>query len=487
MWNRFARLTRMDLQVKVIVVLFAVIVPTFLAMTVVQNRIARPVLETEARRTALTVGKNIATEVISQGLLASGAGQGELEALIRETLYQYPNIIRIDILKREPGTGALRLLLSNFMMNPAPSYVENFKPVLAPSGRYLEEDARSRPRLWEVTIPIVKKSSAAKKEPREERLRGYVRVLLSLESVNDVLSAFWRISWIATSVSVVLLIVLLGFFLRKTILNERRLHRAESENTVLSSHLHELERELMNTEKMAAMGQLASKVAHDIGTPLNAMSGHLQLLEADIRAFPAQVPSTWHERLAIIDGQVGRIAEVVRGFLQTTSKPVTQRQLVDVNRSVRQVMAIFQARFDAMGVQVFTRLDDGLGPVRIVPMDLEQVLQNVFENSLDSLREKKHSGRRVKLQIELETRLDKVDGREWALIRVTDTGVGANRESVAKLLKPFYTTKAPGAGTGLGLTICNEIVRKYGGILELNSKEGVSFEVVIRLPYQFDV
>jgi signal transduction histidine kinase len=298
--------------------------------------------------------------------------------------------------------------------------------------------------------------------------------------VNRIVLTLWKTTATAASFSVVTLIFFLSYFLRKTIANDRLLRQAESQNLQLSNQLHETQRELMNLEKLAVMGQLTASFAHEIGTPLNAIGGHLQLLREEYLDQNPQSQKKAQERLEIINGQLGKIEEIVKGFLQSTAKPSSQRQLVDLNQLVDKTLGIVAPRLDAGAVEVRKKLDRSMGPVRVVPVDLEQVFLNLFNNSLDSLRAKGEKGRSV---VEVVTHSTQKEGKEWAEISVYDTGEGIRKADLTKVLKPFFTTKRPGEGTGLGLTICQQLVHKYGGLMEIESKEGAWTRVSIRLPY----
>src|SRR5580698_4120021 len=130
---------------------------------------------------------------------------------------------------------------------------------------------------------------------------------------------------IAAASSMIALLVGLGYFLRKTIQNDRKLRVAETQNLQLTEQLHEAERQLMTTEKLAVMGQLTASFAHEIGTPLNAIGGHLQLLREDLgQSVGSDARTATTERLAIINGQVTKIESIVKSFLQSTAKPVSQ-------------------------------------------------------------------------------------------------------------------------------------------------------------------
>ena len=115
---------------------------------------------------------------------------------------------------------------------------------------------------------------------------------------------------------------------------------------------------------------------------------------------------------------------------------------------------------------------------------VRQILLNLVNNSLDSMKAKGEGGRRV---LDLSTGVILEKGREWAQVSVHDTGEGIDKDELSNVFKPFYTTKRPGEGTGLGLTICHQLVRKYGGVLELDSKKGAWTRVLIKVPYQAEL
>jgi signal transduction histidine kinase len=261
--------------------------------------------------------------------------------------------------------------------------------------------------------------------------------------------------------------------------DDRRLRRAESENLALTEQLHDAQRQLMNNEKLAVMGQLTASFAHEIGTPLNAIGGHLQLLRDDVASVPGVTA-----RVDVINSQVSRIEQIVKNFLQSTAKPSSQRQLVDLNRLADQTLGIVRPRCEALGVEVKREFDREMGPVRVVPLELEQILLNLVNNSLDALKARGAS--RGRPQLSIQTRVDAEESRHWAVVSVYDTGEGISRDDLRNVLKPFFTTKRPGEGTGLGLTICQEIARKYGGKLDVDSKQGSWTRVTLRIPYAED-
>jgi len=122
----------------------------------------------------------------------------------------------------------------------------------------------------------------------------------------------------------------------------------------------------------------------------------------------------------------------------------------------------------------------------MVPLELEQILLNLVNNSLDSLKAKASFKEGSRLLLEISTGVTHLHGKEWALLSVYDTGEGIKKTDLNNVLKPFFTTKRPGEGTGLGLTICQQLAHKYGGKLEIDSKEGAWTRVTLRLPYRLN-
>jgi signal transduction histidine kinase len=466
---------RLDLQAKVILVLVAVILPTFLIVTFAENKLTQPILEDEIRQVGVTSGKTLAAEIVSSRLLQLPNPGHAIEDRMQEILYSQPNIVRIDVVSKDAVTGLVKTLASNIEEDPgSPQPV--FGLVEAVTSEYRMDDNGSN--SWEISVPIEQRARVAGK-PR--KLLGTVHLVISAKVVESIMGTLWRTTFTAAAFSVVCLIVVLSYFLRKTIANDRLLREAETQNVQLTEQLHETQRQLMNTEKLAVMGQLTASFAHEIGTPLNAISGHLQLLQEELES---DLRGEGRERLGIINGQVGKIEQIVKGFLQSTAKPTSQRQLVDVNRLVDKTIGIVRPRIEALHVDVRRSLDHDLGPVRAVPLDLEQILLNLVNNSLDSLRSKAETRDRSRLQLEVSTSLSDMGGKQWAQVEVYDTGEGIRKADLKSIFKPFFTTKRPGEGTGLGLTICQQLAHKHGGVLEIDSKEGNWTRVTLRVPYQ---
>ena len=461
-----------------IFILTAVILPTFVVITIVENQLTRPVIEQEILQGAIAVARGVRKEIENRKFIPFDAHERAIERMLQETLYSEPNLIRIDLLLVQPPLAGAKIVASTVEEDPGDVLtflMPEDRPEMRP--RHDLDPTHAHENVWEVQVPIRNKKGVH---------FGAVSVLVSMRIVENTLSIVWRMTAIGAVVSVFFLVLGLSVVMRRMISADRLLRRAESQNLVLSSQLQEAQRELMNQEKLAVMGQLTASFAHEIGTPLNAIGGHLQLLKDDLEDAlkrSEKEDSEEFSRFSVIEGQLQKIETIVKNFLQSTAKPVTQTQLSDVNRLVDQSLGILAPRCQSLGVEVRRELDRSIRPLRIVPIELEQVLLNLVNNSLDSLKSKLGKKPGADRILEIQTRSKRQDDHDGVLISVYDTGEGISKIDITKVLKPFFTTKAPGEGTGLGLPICRQIVQKYGGELEVHSKESVWTRVDVWIPF----
>jgi len=236
----------------------------------------------------------------------------------------------------------------------------------------------------------------------------------------------------------------------------------------LADFARELERsqaQLVQAEKMAAIGRLAASVAHEINNPLQAIHNSLhlslhQLVEEGKRL----------EYLSMAQVEVQRLIEIVQRMLEFYRPSRGGVVPTDVNDIVENVLALSRKRLQHGGIRVHTNLSPDLPLVPMVSDQITQVGLNIVINAVDAMP----SGG----DLQLETMLS--EDKEWVLISFHDTGPGMSSEQIANLFEPFYTTKSD--GTGLGLAISYGIVERHGGEIEVLSQSRGGATFVVKLP-----
>jgi two-component system, NtrC family, sensor kinase len=240
--------------------------------------------------------------------------------------------------------------------------------------------------------------------------------------------------------------------------------RATKELRASNEALFETQLRLSRSERLAAVGQIAASLAHEIGTPLNAISGHLRLLA---RNHPHDQDT--QRRVEIINSQIDSVVKSVRSLLARTQRPRPALEPLDLNELIRELLWLVQPTLEAHAIDVRVNLNNDLP---LVPGDRDSLLQlflNLTNNSIDAMP---NGGR-----LEITTRLDRMARRAELLF--SDSGVGIQPSAIEHLFEPMWTTKA--AGSGFGLAIANEIAIEHGGKIEIvtGQREGAAFRLTL--------
>jgi two-component system NtrC family sensor kinase len=230
--------------------------------------------------------------------------------------------------------------------------------------------------------------------------------------------------------------------------------------------------EVGRSERLAAIGQMAATIAHELGTPLNSILGYTQLL---LRDTPR---SEQAEKLAIVESQVQRMIETIRSVLDRTRDRTVLRQPVPVAPLVSDAMALVSARLVSRNLEARSDVPADLPPVPGDATGLRQVLLNLLSNAIDATDPPG--------LVTVSARVISNDGARLPRLElaVQDTGHGMSPDELRRAFEPFYTTKAPGRGTGLGLVIVDHIVRAHGGHLITDSVPGRGTTMRVQLPLE---
>jgi PAS domain S-box-containing protein len=228
-----------------------------------------------------------------------------------------------------------------------------------------------------------------------------------------------------------------------------------------------LQAKLMHTEKMAAVGQLVSGVAHEVNNPLAAILGFTDLLLEN-----AEVPSGAKDDLRVILQEAQRTKLIIQNLLSFARQKPALREPVQINSVLRQTLKLRAYDFSKRDVELVERFEEDLPEIVGDVHQFQQVFLNIVNNAYDAVQETGRPGR-----IEIET----AHANGQIEIRFRDNGPGI--EHVERIFEPFFTTKEVGKGTGLGLSICYGIVRAHlGEIFCFNNPDGAGSTFVVRLP-----
>jgi signal transduction histidine kinase len=248
------------------------------------------------------------------------------------------------------------------------------------------------------------------------------------------------------------------------------LDRRYQEVERLNRLLFEMQRRVGAAERMAVSGRIMAEVAHEVGTPLHSIAGHLELLR---QALPREVlAGDVARRLEVVEGQVARVTGIIGQLLDSTRRPTEPAGPVDLARLVQEVADLVQPGFAAAGVGLAVSTAPRLPAVWGHASQLQQVSLNLVTNALDATP----PGGRVSVSTRASA-----SGLE-VVLEVTDTGHGIPDAHRKQMFDPFFSTKPPGQGTGLGLFVAARIVRDHKGELLVDSAEGRGSTFTMILP-----
>ncbi len=239
----------------------------------------------------------------------------------------------------------------------------------------------------------------------------------------------------------------------------KKVEAATLELRTTNASLIRTQQRLAQSERMAAIGQVTASLAHEIGTPLNAVAGHLQLLGRNHR----DEPDT-QRRLNIINGQLKAIVQTVRSILERTHRQSATFAALDVNDLVHELVQLIGPMLDSRNISVSVNLEPHLPSVFADRDGLHQVFLNLVNNSCDAMP---NGG-----QLEIATRAN-CDASQVEIV-FADSGIGIAPHVVGHLFEPMFSTKQ--TGSGLGLVIAHDIIEEHRGRIDLvSSSKGAVF------------
>ena len=239
----------------------------------------------------------------------------------------------------------------------------------------------------------------------------------------------------------------------------------------------QLNKQLIQTSKLASIGELSAGVAHEINNPLAIMLTEKQILidlEKQTGVDPGEFKDQFIASMNQIDLQIKRCKRITHSLLRFARRTKSLVETVNLNEFIAEVIELLEREAKTSGIKIAHTFDENLPMISSDPSQLQQVFLNLITNAVDA-----HEGMPYG-KIHIRTRVNSENG--GVVVSVSDTGSGIDHQHLDKIFDPFFTTKSVGKGTGLGLSICYSIIKQLGGDITVASKSGVGTEFTIFLP-----
>jgi len=322
---------------------------------------------------------------------------------------------------------------------------------------------------------------------------------------------WWRTWWAYTLFAVAFIALVWTFIYyrsRQLILQNRRLENKVTVRTkelqnekekveVTLSELKSTQAQLIQSEKMASLGQLTAGIAHEIQNPLNFVNNFSEINQELIEDL--KIEKQKDERNGQLEEEIlndiaaneekinhhgKKAASIVKAMLEHSRTNTGQQELTDINALAGEYLRLayhgFRAKDKSFNVTMNTEFDSGIDKVNMVPQEIGRVLLNIYNNAFYALS---HASKPTTAIHQPTISVTTKKEEHGVLIIIKDNGLGIPQQVIDKIFQPFFTTKPTGEGTGLGLSLSFDIVKAHGGEIKVISKEGIFTEFVVSLPF----
>ncbi len=305
------------------------------------------------------------------------------------------------------------------------------------------------------------------------------------------------------SLFIFLVAAFFSFFLFRNIKQKQRanilLHTQKKEIETTLAELKSTQAQLIQSEKMASLGELTAGIAHEIQNPLNFVNNFSEVNKELLIEMKEEIDKKNFDEVKILANDIidneekinhhGRRADsIVKGMLQHSRSSNGLKESTDINALADEYLRLayhgLRAKDKSFNATIKTDYDETIGNINIVPQDIGRVLLNLYTNAFYAINEKKDfqnsTSTEKKFEPELFVSTKKVNDKIEIIIK--DNGNGIPQKIIDKIFQPFFTTKPTGSGTGLGLSLSYDIIKTHNGEIKINNKEGEYAEFIIKLP-----
>lgn len=368
--------------------------------------------------------------------------------------------------------------------------------------------------------------AACHAHPASVTVLGVLDVALNLDRVDEDVAALQRRSFMVTGIHVVLIGIFIVFFSRRFVdcpirelidgtravsamqldkpieinsseelgelassfnIMRERLQQARAETHRFTQELEAKSEErakqlqiahqkLLQSDRLASLGQLSASVAHEINNPLSGVLNLSKLMQRILTddGVPANRVQEFRRYLSQVINETARVGRIVSDLLAFSRRSKPQSKRTDLNEIVRNTISLLSHKLKLSNVEVEQNLDPDLPAVRCDGSQMQQVVINLVMNGAEATQPRGNG----KVIVRTSTRSDE----KTAVLEVEDNGEGIPPEFLSKIFDPFFTTKGEGKGVGLGLSVVYGIVEAHGGELEVNSSLGKGTVFTVTLP-----
>jgi len=246
--------------------------------------------------------------------------------------------------------------------------------------------------------------------------------------------------------------------------------KLEEEVAKKTEELKRSQYRLIEAEKLASLGRLTSDIAHEIRNPLTAVGGFARRLYRIVNS-PRE-----KEYVGIIVEEVARLEKILKDVLTFSRSAGYNLERQNIKEVVKETVRVYEHLCMDHNIDIEVMIDEDIPPVLIARDQLRQAISNLITNAIDAMPK----GGALTVTAEAES----LHGVTYVVIRITDTGEGIPEDKLSVIFEPFYSTKEPGVGTGLGLPITRKIMQEHGGFIDVKSTVGKGTCMSLYLPYQ---
>ncbi|WP_157588915.1 sensor histidine kinase [Psychroserpens burtonensis] len=315
---------------------------------------------------------------------------------------------------------------------------------------------------------------------------------------------WWQTWWAYIIFGLTIVLLLRGYIIFRAqklkrenkILEERVISRTNQLKNKIDQ-LNATQSQLIQSEKMASLGELTAGIAHEIQNPLNFVNNfsevsnelidemNEELDKGDIEEAKA-ISADIKQNLEKINHHGKRADGIVKGMLQHSRSSSVEKEPTDINRLADEYLRLayhgLRAKDKSFNANLETDFDESIGKINVIPQDIGRVILNLFTNAFYVVDEKSSDANALKNNYKPTVSVSTKKLKNKVVIQVKDNGNGIPKHIIDKIFQPFFTTKPTGKGTGLGLSMSYDIIKAHEGELKVETKEGQGTTFIIELP-----